>query len=137
MLVRHPSRECRRRLSAVGAFEELRALSPLQIWDGVAARTLTGERLSLAIVELDPDSVVAEHRHPHEQLGMVLRGSLRFRVGDEERELGPGETWTIPGDVPHEVHTGPEGAIVIDVFAPVREDWEQLDRQEPRQPRWP
>ena len=134
---RHPSREYRRRLRGVGAFGDLRQLSPLGIWDGVAARAVNGERLSLAIVELDPGSVVAEHRHPHEQLGMVLRGSVRFRVGDEERELGPGETWTIPGDVPHEVQTGPDGAIVIDVFAPVREDWEAFEQQEPRKPRWP
>jgi quercetin dioxygenase-like cupin family protein len=121
----------------VSAFGELQGMSPLGIWDGVAARAVNGERLSLAIVELDPGSVVAEHRHPHEQLGMVLRGSVRFRVGEEERELGPGQTWTIPGDVPHEVHVGPEGAVVIDVFAPVREDWGQLERQEPRAPRWP
>jgi quercetin dioxygenase-like cupin family protein len=121
----------------MGAFGDLRQMSPLGIWEGVAARAVKGERLSLAIVELDPGSVVAEHRHPHEQLGMVLRGSVRFRVGDEEGELGPGETWTIPGGVPHEVHTGPEGAEVIDVFAPVREDWDTLERPEPRQPRWP
>ena len=112
-------------------------MTPLGIWDGVCARALNGERISLAVVELDAGSVVTEHRHPHEQLGLVLRGSVRFRVGDEERELGPGETWTIPSDVPHEVHAGPDGAEVIDVFAPVREDWEALEKQEPRQPRWP
>ena len=121
----------------MSAFSDLQGLAPLAIWDGVAARAVTGERLSLAIVELDPNSVVAEHRHPHEQLGMVLRGSVRFRVGDEERELGPGQTWCIPGDVPHEVHAGAEGAVVVDVFAPVREDWAGLERQEPRPPRWP
>jgi quercetin dioxygenase-like cupin family protein len=119
------------------AFGDLRTMDAIRIWDGVAARAATGERLSLAVVELDPGSVVAEHRHPHEQLGMVLRGSVRFRVGNEERELGPGETWCIPGDVPHEVHAGPDGAEVIDVFAPVREDWAQLEREEPRRPRWP
>ena len=30
--------------------------------------------------------------------------------------------------MPHEVHTGPEGAVVIDVFAPVRADWQALER---------
>jgi quercetin dioxygenase-like cupin family protein len=119
------------------AFDEVGGLEPLRIWDGVAARTVNGERLSFAVVELDPGSVVPEHRHEHEQLGMVLRGSLSFRVADETRELGPGGTWRIPSNVPHEVHAGPDGAVVIDVFAPVREDWAALEREPPRPPRWP
>ena len=107
-----------------------------RIWDGIGARVVSGERLSLGIVELDPGAVVQAHQHEHEQLGMVIRGSMRFRVGDETREVGPGETWTIPSNVPHEATAGPEGAVVIDVFAPVREDWESLPAEE-REPRWP
>jgi quercetin dioxygenase-like cupin family protein len=107
-----------------------------RIWEGIGARVVSGERLSLGIVELDPGAVVQEHHHEHEQLGMVIRGSMRFRVGDETRELGAGETWTIPSNVPHEATAGPEGAVVIDVFAPVREDWESLPAEE-REPRWP
>ena len=42
-----------------------------------------------------------------------------------------------PGDVPHEVRAGPEGAVVIDVFAPARDDWRGLGRDKPREPRWP
>jgi unsaturated pyranuronate lyase len=80
---------------------------------------------------------VPEHQHANEQLGLVLRGSVRFRVGDEERELGPGGTWRIPPDVPHEVVAGPEGAEVIDAFAPARADWASLDRGAPSPPRWP
>ncbi|MBA3429804.1 MAG: cupin domain-containing protein [Actinobacteria bacterium] len=61
--------------------------------------------------------MVGEHSHDHEQLGIVLRGSLRFRVGEEERELPPGGTWSISSDVPHSATAGPDGASVIDVFA--------------------
>jgi unsaturated pyranuronate lyase len=80
---------------------------------------------------------VPEHRHANEQLGLVLRGSVRFRVGDQERELGPGGAWRIPPDVPHEVVAGPEGAEVIDAFAPARADWASLERGDPSPPRWP
>ena len=38
----------------------------------------------------DPGAIVEEHSHDHEQLGMVLCSSIRFRVGDQERELDPG-----------------------------------------------
>lgn len=109
----------------------------IQVWDTVVARAIHGDRQSLAVVELDPNAVVPEHRHENEQLGMVISGALTFRIADETRELGPGETWTIPSNVPHEVTAGPQGAVVIDVFAPVRVDWEEREKSEPRQPRWP
>ena len=101
------------------------------------ARTVDGEQCSFGVVELDADSVVPEHQHPNEQLGIVVSGSVRFRVGDEERELGPGGTWRIPPNVPHEVTTGPEGAVVLDVFAPPRADWAALERSQPTAARWP
>jgi quercetin dioxygenase-like cupin family protein len=121
----------------MGALDDLGAVAPIRIWDGVAARSVEGSSVSFAVVELDPGVTVPEHHHANEQLGVVLRGSVRFRVGDEERELGPGGTWSIPSDVPHEVVAGPDGAEVLDVFAPARADWATLERDAPRQPRWP
>jgi quercetin dioxygenase-like cupin family protein len=121
----------------VSAFEDVRAIGPRQIWDGITARSVHGEKLTLAVVELAPDAVAEEHSHPHEQLGMVLRGSLRFRVGDEERELGVGETWRIPSDTPHRAVAGPDGATVLDLFAPPRSEWVQAEAAEPGPGRWP
>jgi quercetin dioxygenase-like cupin family protein len=121
----------------VSAFDDVRGLPLKPIWEGIGARVVNGERLSLAVVELDPGAVVQGHSHEHEQLGMVIRGAMHFRVGDETRDLGPGETWTIPSNVRHEATAGPEGAVVIDVFAPVRDDWESLEAADKRAPRWP
>jgi len=112
-------------------------MGPQDIWDGVSVRAVHGERITLGVVELEPGSVVPEHRHENEQLGMVLSGSLIFRVGDESRELGPGGTWNIPANVPHEVTAGPAGAVVLDVFAPTRDDWSAFEPRAPREPRWP
>jgi quercetin dioxygenase-like cupin family protein len=80
----------------------------------------------MSVVELDPGAVVAEHSHENEQLGIVLRGTMDFRVGDERRELGPGGTWCIAANTPHEATAGREGAVVIDVFAPPRDDFREL-----------
>jgi unsaturated pyranuronate lyase len=118
-------------------FHDLQNLPVIQVWETVVARAVHGERQSLAVVELDPDAVVPEHQHENEQLGIVITGSLTFRIGDETRVLGPGETWTIPSNVPHEVTAGPAGAVVIDVFAPVRADWNELEHTKPSSPRWP
>lgn len=119
------------------SFDDIAASRPIPIWEGVLARTVEGQQLSLAIVELDPESVVREHRHENEQLGVVVSGSVTFRIEDETRELGPGETWMIPPNAPHEVIAGPEGAVVIDAFAPARDDWQALERLPVQSPRWP
>jgi quercetin dioxygenase-like cupin family protein len=103
---------------------DLADLTPIQVWDDVVARRVQGEQATLAVVELAPNAAVPEHQHPNEQLGLVIEGEVRFRIGDEERVLGPGGTWRILSDVPHEVHAGPEGAVVIDIFAPARHDWD-------------
>lgn len=121
----------------MGRLEDLSGIQALRVWDGVIARTVEGERASLAVVELEPNSVVPEHSHENEQLGIVLSGSLSFRVGEEVRDLGPGGTWRIPSNTPHEVRTGPEGAVVIDVFAPARADWRALERIDVQPPLWP
>ena len=110
----------------------------IDLWgETVRARRVQGDRLTLAVVELAPDSVVPGHRHENEQLGMVITGSVTFTIGDETRDLGPGGTWCIPSDTPHQVMTGPAGAVVIDVFAPVRADWDGLPIHDGVAPVWP
>jgi quercetin dioxygenase-like cupin family protein len=116
-------------------------LTPILVWDGVVARRVQGERLTLAVVELTPDSIVPEHRHPNEQCGLVIEGTVTFRIADEERLLGPGGTWRITANVAHSVVTGPAGAVVIDVFSPARDDWDDRPivgtMDEPPVPAWP
>jgi quercetin dioxygenase-like cupin family protein len=121
----------------VSAFDSISSLELKRIWDGVHGRIVHGDRITLGVIELDPNSVIPEHTHENEQVGVCLSGSLVFRVGDESRALGPGETWSIPGNVPHEVHVGPDGAVVLDVFAPTRDDWRDAPGGDARPPRWP
>jgi quercetin dioxygenase-like cupin family protein len=124
-------------LPDVRAFADLSSLAPTPIWERIVARSVHGERMTLSVVELDPGAVVAEHSHEHEQLGIVLRGEMNFRVGDERRTVGPGGTWCIPSGTPHEALAGPEGAVVIDVFAPIRADFRDMEPLPDQAPRWP
>ena len=120
----------------MSSFGHLSEIVPHQLFAGVLARAVWSESITYAYVELEPDAFVPEHGHVNEQVGVLLTGSLQFRIGDEERELGPGATWSIPAHVPHEVKTGPEGATLIEVFSPVRADWGQLERGEAAAPGW-
>jgi quercetin dioxygenase-like cupin family protein len=119
------------------SFGDLASIAPQQIWEGVVSRTVHGERVTMALIELAPNSHVPEHSHGNEQMGVLVRGSMRMRIGEEIRELGPGDTWRVLGNVPHEVHTGPDGALALEVWSPPREDWKELERDEPRAPAWP
>jgi quercetin dioxygenase-like cupin family protein len=112
---------------------DIEGLPVIDVWGtDVQARRIQGERITLAVVELAPDAIVPGHQHDAEQLGMVVEGSVFFTIGDERRELGPGGTWRIPSNMPHQVTTGPNGATVIDVFAPPRADWDSLPENAPR-----
>jgi quercetin dioxygenase-like cupin family protein len=118
-------------------FVDLGTVAAQRIWDGVVGRTVHGDRVTFTLVELDPDVAIPEHSHENEQVGMVLTGSLRFTVDGERRELGPGQAWCIAGHLAHSVVAGPDGAVVVEVFSPVRRDWSALEPAEPRPARWP
>ena len=120
----------------MSAFDELNEIVPQRIWNGVAARAVHGQRVTFSVIELDADTVIPEHAHENEQLGMVLAGSMRFRIGDEARDVAAGSTWSIPPNVPHDVQVGPDGCVVVEVFAPARDDWRGAEPLA-RAPRWP
>lgn len=93
------------------------------IFPGVEIRTSAGKGMMLSVVRFEPNSVVAEHSHPHEQMGYLLEGHLEFTVGGVTRLLGPGDMWRIPGWVVHSVRALDEPAVALDVFHPIREDY--------------
>lgn len=87
-------------------------------------RTFWGDRMLLGVFDIDPDGDVPMHTHPHAQAGYVIKGALDVTIGDETRRMGPGDVYVIPGGVPHGVRAGREGARVVDVFSPVREEYQ-------------
>jgi quercetin dioxygenase-like cupin family protein len=93
------------------------------IFPGVRIQAAAGTELMLSYVTFEPNAIVEAHSHPHEQAGMVVSGSARFIVGDQERVLRPGDLYFIPGGVTHRVVATDEGCVALDVFHPVREDY--------------
>jgi quercetin dioxygenase-like cupin family protein len=93
-----------------------------QLSAGIGRQVLNGEAMTLARITLAAGALVPEHRHDNEQIATVLSGRLRFVIGDKEREVVGGESVLVPGGVPHRVEAL-EDSIVLDAFAPRREDW--------------
>jgi quercetin dioxygenase-like cupin family protein len=93
------------------------------LFPGVEIRTTAGDQLMLSVVTLETDSVVPEHCHPHEQMGMMIAGKFEFTIGGVTRIVEPGDIWRIPGNVPHQIRTIEGPAIALDVFHPIRDDY--------------
>jgi quercetin dioxygenase-like cupin family protein len=95
---------------------------------GIQMQALAGAKVMVNRVAIAPGNVVPEHQHPHEQAGYVLEGHLRLTVEGEAWELRPGDAYVLPGGTPHGAVAGPEGCVVLDVFAPPREDYLALTK---------
>lgn len=100
-------------------------VKPFELAAGVSGRPLFGAGVMINVIEFEPGAVVPLHSHPHEQLGIVLRGMQALVVDGEPHELGPMEGYVLPGGVEHSAYCGPEGATLLDIFHPVREDYRQ------------
>ena len=85
-------------------------------------QTFWGEQMLVSRVDFDPHAQVPEHKHPHEQFGVVLSGQLTLTIAGDPLVLRAGEMYLIPGNVLHSAVAGPEGFVAAEVFSPVRED---------------
>jgi len=95
-----------------------------EVAPGIHIRTFWGSEMLLSIVDLDANSVIPAHSHPHEQSGVVISGEFELSIGGETRRLKPGDAYIIPGDVEHAAKTGDIPAQTIDIFSPVREAYQ-------------
>ena len=91
---------------------------------GVQICTFWGNEMLLAIIDLAANAVVPAHNHPHEQAGTVISGELELTIGGEKRWIKPGDTYIIPGGVEHSGRTGDTPAKVMDIFSPIREEYQ-------------
>jgi quercetin dioxygenase-like cupin family protein len=104
-------------------FFTLQDLPLKKLADGVTVRILHGERMTVAFFSIATGSAVPEHAHPHEQIGTVLSGEMELDIAGEKRAVGPGQAYRIPTNAVHSGLCLKGPAEVIEIFAPVREDW--------------
>jgi len=88
---------------------------------GVTTRIFPGEQAMVSVVRIEPGASGTLHHHPEEQWGLVLEGSAVRIQGDKEIEVKKGDFWRTPGNVPHTMRAGPDGTVVLDIFAPPRD----------------
>ena len=91
-------------------------LPDFHVWNALVSN---GTHQETNWVKFPPDSVYPLHSHPFEQTSAVIKGRMRLTVGDEVREVGPGDMWFAPPDVPHGGEIlGDEPLIFVEVYSP-------------------
>ncbi len=108
-------------------FFDSAARTPKDLLPGIHARTFWGERMLLSLVDLDPHAVIPPHCHPHEQLGIVIKGEMELTVAGETRVVKVGDVYVVPGGAEHSVRLGEVACQVAETFAPVREEYKFPD----------
>ena len=104
---------------------ELKEGLEIPFFKGVMGKILLwSERLTFFLVEIEVGEVVPEHSHPHEQMGICLRGEAEFWGAGESVVVREGMAYFIPSNEKHGVKvTGTEKGLFLDVFSPPREDY--------------
>ena len=93
--------------------------------DGILAKTLAyGTHTLMTEFILSKGKSLPDHAHPHEQIGYLVSGRLRLTIAEETREMAPGDSWCVPGNVRHEVYVI-EDSKAIEIFSPRREEYLQ------------
>ena len=87
--------------------------------DDLEGQIVSGTQMHLLRAVYEPGSVYPMHSHSHEQFSLLLSGQILLTVGDETREIGPGDCWYAASNVPHGGQImGEQEAVFIDVYSP-------------------
>lgn len=94
-----------------------------QVLAGIEQKTVAyGDQTLMAEFRLQQGANLPLHSHPHEQIGYLVTGHLLLTIGEEVHDVLSGDSWCIPGDVPHCAECL-EDAVAVEVFSPVRVDY--------------
>jgi quercetin dioxygenase-like cupin family protein len=91
--------------------------------EGIERQMVVGQNLMICRFKFIPYLETPQHRHPHEQMSIVVSGRVRFFVEGEERICSPGDILQFPANCLHGATMMDEAVVLIDVFTPLREDF--------------
>ncbi len=85
---------------------------------GTERRSIRLGEVQFMFISFDRPTVSPLHDHPHDSIIYVDRGEFEVTVGDESRQLHPGEGVVAPAGVRHGLTTD-AGARLIEVWYPI------------------
>lgn len=89
---------------------------------GIVRQYVTGDESTFSRWEVAAGGVVPMHSHHNEQVTLLISGAADVASGDQRIALTAGDMLVLPPNVPH-AYTFTEDSVVIEFFAPRRQDW--------------
>ncbi|MCP4136721.1 MAG: cupin domain-containing protein [bacterium] len=102
------------------AFKSMKGKTPLE---GILLKSVHLNNVMITWVEFQPNTLLPEHSHEHEQITLVVEGKLEMTVGGTKKILEKGETAVIPSNTKHSAQSLDEVTIAVDAWNPIREDY--------------
>jgi len=94
-----------------------------ELLTGIRIKTLCyGESMLMSEFMLQKGALLPEHEHPNEQTGYLVSGKIVMFIGDDQKEMLPGDSWSIGSGIRHHAEIL-EDSVAIEVFSPVRKDY--------------
>ena len=91
---------------------------------GMVRRVMAyAQPLMLVEMTMQQGAVGAVHTHPHHQVDYVVSGAVDFTLGTETSRMQAGDSVYIPPETPHGAVALENGTVLLDIFAPMREDF--------------
>ena len=84
----------------------------LHLPPGITGKLLTGERLHVGVLRLEPGATLSNYRRDNEQLVFVVEGAIEADLADEELAVRARCILHVPRGTRHELYA-PEGALVV------------------------
>lgn len=94
-----------------------------ELTKGITTRVFAGDQAMLSVVRMEPHAEGRIHSHPQEQWGVLLEGSAVRIQNGREYPVKEGDFWCTPGGIEHGIRSGPDGAVILDIFAPPRDEY--------------
>ncbi|WP_304455392.1 cupin domain-containing protein [Nocardiopsis sp. YSL2] len=100
--------------------DQLREQTPFKEGQTASSRLFSDEDVRVMHLALDGGAELKEHTAPSPILVQVLEGHIRFDIGDQNHDLGPGAMIHVAGSVPHAVTAVSPARILIHLLDPRR-----------------
>jgi quercetin dioxygenase-like cupin family protein len=106
-----------------GGFVIWHSVAPVEMVPGMVRRTLAyTDRLMSVEMQAEAGVTIAEHSHPHDQVGYVVSGLIELTIAGHKQVCDAGDSYAIPGGLEHGAHF-PSACTVLESFSPARDEF--------------
>ena len=98
-------------------------LPTTEMLPGVTRRAVYLDDVMITFFDFEPNAIVPEHHHPHQQITWIISGAMEFDLDGEKRVLRAGDGALIGPNVPHSAVILDEPCRALDAWHPVRDDY--------------